>query len=53
MSAHFGWMTLDREQLPNLVQREPELLSLLDELQIGYLLLLIKPITTVGSLWPR
>ncbi len=43
-------MTLDRKQLADLIEREPELLGRLDKFEIGNFPLLIKPI---AALRPR
>ena len=47
--AHFLRVTLNRKQLADFTERKPEVLRLLDELQICYLALMIEPITALGS----
>ena len=52
VDAHFMRVTLDGKQFTNLLERKPELLSLLDKLQIGHLALMIDSITSAGSSRP-
>src|SRR5260221_4615882 len=49
VDAHLMGVTLDGKQLADLLEREPELLGFLDELQIGYFMLTIEPVTGARS----
>ena len=48
--ANLMGVALDRKQFPDFVERKPELLRLLDKLEVGNLTFLIKPI---AALRPR
>ncbi len=49
VAAHLMGMTLDRKQLTDFVEREPQLLSLLNKFEISNFPLLVEPITALRS----
>jgi hypothetical protein len=44
-------MPLDRKQLADFIERKPELLCLLDKLQVGDIALLVEPIAGRRAAW--
>ena len=49
VNAHLMRMTLNRKQLPDFVEREPEMLCPLDKFEIGDFLFLIQPIAALST----
>ena len=48
--AYFLWVTLNRKQLADFTEREPESLGFMDELQVFHFALMVEPITSLGAL---